>query len=496
MPMRHLINEGRAPFDDRELEDLVKQLDALNGQKRREIRDTNAEAIASHRAAHILIVAGPGTGKSTLFKQRILYWLNQNPIAKILALSFVRKLVADLNADIENDERLTKDQKKQVDVFTLHKFARSVVEQNHGSGERKFKSHLQIIGEPWKVVVWRDVLLMSGQNNHERFSWKAFETQLHNNDFDGSKEWEALRKLFWIVCEFYNASGFADLILIAKDALAENPKLNQHSFFIIDEYQDFNAAEENFLEQITLGTKGKLIVGDDDQVLYETLKSGKAALIRAIYRNTQVANAMLPFCGRCNFHIVRAADHFIKQAPDRERIKKIYLPLTDATGSAKVQAVACAAAATAVDYIRKFLEDHCNEIEQRKKDLIEGKSKDAYLLILSPSQAMNFYKSGDANQRLLDLIRPYSQEQRGYSDDYYKVLTYYSAANYPANNFTVRKVLHYEQVGEKELISIFETCIGKDAPFCAQSSPIIKQSLAKADAVREIINSEGLLQKK
>jgi hypothetical protein len=73
---------------------------------------------------------------------------------------------------------------------------------------------------------------------------------------------------------------------------------------------------------------------------------------------------MLPFCGRCDFYIVRAADHFIKQAPDPGRIKKVYLPMSEAGSSVKVQAVACATPTTAVDYIRKFVEDHSREIEQ------------------------------------------------------------------------------------------------------------------------------------
>src|SRR5260370_15322661 len=100
-----------------------------------------------------------------------------------------------------------------------------------------------------------------------------------------------------------------------REELAETPRLNQHQFFIIDEYQDFNTSEEKLLEQITVATKGKLIVGDDDQVLYETLKSGKASLIRAIYNDKKVVNAMLPFCARCEFHIVRVADYFLSQLP-------------------------------------------------------------------------------------------------------------------------------------------------------------------------------------
>jgi superfamily I DNA/RNA helicase len=496
MTIRHLINDDGAPFDDKELEGLVEELDSLNIEKRKELRDANAQAIANHPGEKILIVAGPGTGKSTLFKQRILFWLKQNPEARILSLSFVRKLVADLNSDIQNDNTLTEDQKQQADVFTLHKYARSVVEQNHGTREWKFGPHFRIIAESWKAVVWSDVLLMCAQKDHKQYSWKAFEKQLHNDHFEESAEWKALKQSYFVLCKFYNAAGFSDLILRAKDALAENPELNQHHVFIIDEYQDFNTSEESLLEQITIATEGKLVVGDDDQVLYETLKSGQASLIRAIYQDRSVVKAMLPFCGRCDFHIVRAADYFIKQSPDPNCIKKIYLPMSGADSSIKVQSVACATPATAVDYIRKFVEVHSEEIEQRKTDLAEGNAKDAYLLILSPSRAVKFYCFSDANQQLLNLIKQYGEEQREYSDDYYRVLNYYSLANYPSNNFTFRKVLHYEGASEEILLACLRTCIAESKPLSALTASAIKNAMAKATKVRGVIDSELSIKEK
>jgi superfamily I DNA/RNA helicase len=496
MAPRHLINEDGKPFEDRELDALGKELDALALADRRDFRDANARAVARHLAIRMLIVAGPGTGKSTLFKERILFWLEQDGSAKILALSFVRKLVADLAADVQNDTTLTNEQKRQADTSTLHKYARSVVEQNHGTKQWRFAPHFWVIGQDWKNVVWDDALLVQGQKDRTKYSCKQFEEQLHDDEFDESAEWQALGNCYFELCKFYNAAGFADLILRAKDALAENPALNEHGFFIFDEYQDFNAAEENLLERITYTAKATLIVGDDDQVLYETLKSGKASLIRAIYRAKDSVNAMLPFCGRCDFHIARAASHFIKQSPDADCIKKIYLPLSDAEGCKKVQVVACATPSTAVDYIKKFIQDHKAEIEKRKEDLAEGRAKDAYLLILSPSREVNFYKSHGARDELFNLVAAYRDEGRKFSDEYYKVLSYYSLANYPLNNFTFRKVLHYEGVRGNELLALLRPCLAESKSFSALGAQEIEDALAKAQKVRDILDSKETIKKK
>ena len=76
--MGHLINPDGTPFDGNDLDALAAELNALNDEQRKNFRNENATAIASHGAPAILIVAGPGTGKSTLFKQRIVHWLKED----------------------------------------------------------------------------------------------------------------------------------------------------------------------------------------------------------------------------------------------------------------------------------------------------------------------------------------------------------------------------------------------------------------------------------
>jgi superfamily I DNA/RNA helicase len=239
-----------------------------------------------------------------------------------------------------------------------------------------------------------------------------------------------------------------------------------------------------------------LTVGDDDQVLYETLKSGKASLIRAIYADGSVVNAMLPFCGRCGYHITCAADHFIKQQLDEEAIEKIYLPISAPDQSQKVHVIACAAPTAAVDYIRKFIEDNRQEIEQRRKDLTEGKAKDAYLLILSPSGAVSFYRPNDAKDELFRLVSGYSTERKEYSEDYYKVLNYYSVAKYPKDNFTFRKVLHYEGQTSADVYPLLEACIPEWKPLSDLDVEVIKSLLKKVAVVRDIIDSKASVNQK
>src|SRR5260370_5622133 len=151
---------------------------------------------------------------------------------------------------------------------------------------------------------------------------------------------------------------------------------------------------------------------------------------------------MLPFCGRSDFHIVKTAHHFISDHRDEESIEKIYLPLDSNADSSRLQLVGCDTPATAVDYIQKFLEEHKSEIEKRKAELEAGTKKDAYVLILTPAREMKFLRPNE--QTLIQLVEQYKRQTALFSEDYYRVLTYYSLAKYPDDNFTFRKVLHYE----------------------------------------------------
>jgi len=182
---------------------------------------------------------------------------------------------------------------------------------------------------------------------------------------------------------------------------------------------------------------------------------------------------MLPFCGRCDFHITCAADHFIKREPDPDSIKKVFLPIAAAGKAQKVQVVACATPITAVDYIRNFIETHKKEIEKRKEDLAKGGTKDAYLLILSPSKDVNFYRAKGARDALFDLIKPYSERSREYSDEYYMVLNYYALAKFPTNNFTFRKVLHHEGNRPESVAPLLKACFQRKIAFATLDKEVV-----------------------
>ncbi len=91
-------------FSEELLRTLESELSQLDEAARFEYRNRNSNAIVVHESPHLLILAGPGTGKSFLFRDRIKYWLPRHSEEAVYVSSFVRKLVADLRVEIEQDD--------------------------------------------------------------------------------------------------------------------------------------------------------------------------------------------------------------------------------------------------------------------------------------------------------------------------------------------------------------------------------------------------------
>jgi hypothetical protein len=149
---------------------------------------------------------------------------------------------------------------------------------------------------------------------------------------------QTLRETYLRLGRFYNAIGFSDSIALAREAVESNPALVSDTLWIIDEYQDFNAAEDHLIRACTADAPAVLLAGDDDQALYETLKSSHPEIIRSYNTNTDFVNAMLPFCGRCDYHIALASAFMDRHRSPRS-IPKVYLPVVNNPALARVRVV-------------------------------------------------------------------------------------------------------------------------------------------------------------
>ncbi len=488
---RSLINEDGAPFAD-ELDVLEEVLRGLLNEQRLLYRNENATAIATHPARQVLIVAGPGAGKSHLFMARIRHWLPLDPEALIYVSTFARNLVMDLESEIRTAQGLEDEDRARVTVSTLHTLARSLLERSHGTVAQPLAPHINVIAREWENTVWHDVMRFHAELDGRVYSHEVFAHQFHTEEFDDSDDWRAIRETYATLTRFYNAVGFPDMIVLAREALEQDLELNRHVYWIIDEFQDFNPAEEHLIREVVATARGVLIAGDDEQALYQQLRASLPKIIISYYQDPAYANSMLPYCSRCSYYVCLAASAFISRKRSEDAIKKIYLPLRIDEADPKVQIVATATPSGAVDYIERFIDGHREELENYKDRMAAGDETDPFLLILTPAKQLKFFSTHKANERLREVVSEWSVVKLDHSVDYKRVAAHCAVAWGPSDNFAMRKVLAHEEVDCDTVHDFLVTALDAQISLRDVVARDRADIIEKSEAVTRAVEMDGL----
>ena len=126
-PPRHRPKKGRTKrvMVAHPTPELLKDpiLDPLNPEQR---------VAVLHREGHLLVVAGPGTGKTMTLTHRIAHiiFTGKAQPEQVLALTFTRKAAGEMGERISR--LLPDDQGRRIRVATFHRFCLKVL-RNHGS---------------------------------------------------------------------------------------------------------------------------------------------------------------------------------------------------------------------------------------------------------------------------------------------------------------------------------------------------------------------------
>ena len=242
-----------------------------------------------------LIVAGPGAGKTTLFKTL----LKRSPGDKKtrLALTFITNLRDDMEKALGE---LCK-------VSTLHGYCQGLLhtipDLRNGLSEHFVcqPGMASLIKEDWQYL-----------HKAEPPEFVKLMRNLHCG--------EELN--FYIErANYYDAVDFDDSVYrTAAELKAHSACVPKYDLVLIDEYQDFNSMEADVIETLA-GTSPIVVAGDDDQALYSQLRDANWEHIRALHRADEYEVFELPFCMRCPDVIVQAVRDVIVHARKAKKLE-------------------------------------------------------------------------------------------------------------------------------------------------------------------------------
>ncbi len=246
------------------------------------------DGIVRSAASRKVVVAGPGTGKTTLFRR--LLEVREGQRDERLVLTFINNLRAELDEALGELAR----------VLTFHGYCnhllhlRPQLRVGLSDAFHYYPALPSLIGSDWAIIRGRPVP-----------KFVALMRLLEPGD----------ATTFYLErADYYDAVSFDDSVFRVYRALDAYPgEIETYEPVLIDEYQDFNRLEASLLD--LLATRSPIVIaGDDDQALYSLLRSSSPEFIRARHAGGEYERFELPFCMRCTEVIVRAVGDIVAQA--------------------------------------------------------------------------------------------------------------------------------------------------------------------------------------
>lgn len=280
-----------------------------------------AYRLAASESATIRAVAGPGTGKSFAIKKRILRLLEQGVSPNnILAVTFTRTAAQDLKTEISS---LGIEGAESVHSRTLHSHALRILMQD-GVLEQTGRAPRMVIDHEQQPML-RDIdrIEFGGIKNKKELlnSYLAGWAKLQHDTpgFVHTQIDEDFKTdlLDWF--NYHNGILVGEVIPIVIDYLRNNPAviaIGEYDYILVDEFQDLNKSEQEFVRLIC-GGSNIVIVGDDDQSIY----GFKFAHPQGIQEVDKLFGEYddIPFdvCRRCPTLVTKMASELISKNPNR-----------------------------------------------------------------------------------------------------------------------------------------------------------------------------------
>ena len=264
-------------------------LDGLNEKQR--------EAV-THKNGPLLVIAGPGTGKTRVITHRIAYLINEYkvPPEKILAIAFTNKAAQEMQERVNKEIHVRHG--SRVNVCTFHTFCHRTLRRHASKREVRCKIELhedftildqedqdnlliEIVQElnlnfsnyrPWRLLNIINNLKSNLQGLTETSEF--FENDIQITDEEDVTKIRCILETYQCKLKKRNVLDFDDLLFKTVELFEEFSDIrktyNQEiSHILVDEYHDVNKAQYKLLQMLSAPPEQNLmVVADRDQAIY------------------------------------------------------------------------------------------------------------------------------------------------------------------------------------------------------------------------------------
>src|SRR6266849_3996907 len=295
--------------------------------------DSRSAAFEKHEHGLLICLAGPGTGKTYSLLNRIEALTGRGCDASALCyVTFIKEIKNAFVGDYK--ERFGEESygANAPRISTLHSLAGRVIRNlgfRIGYDGDLFFANISNTKEDSGAIFLNDLLPLVRKDGCSTVVQLCKQLERIKKAWRDRNDATALSQpasaIFGVALKLLRCFRMIDWdqtiplaegLLSAPNARPQWMKSIQH--YLIDEYQDFNRAEQGFIRLLASGADSAVIVGDDDQSIFSG-RGGSPEGLRALYESPEHDHVSLTKCRRCKEKLVGIANAFQSSMTERPR---------------------------------------------------------------------------------------------------------------------------------------------------------------------------------
>lgn len=285
---------------------------------------TKAQSRAiTHKDGPMIVLAGPGSGKTTVITERTKYLIQNygiNPM-EILVITFTKAAAQEMR---QRFLRLMEQEQTQVTFGTFHAIFFGILKHAyHFTGEN-------ILREDQKHQYLKDIvgrMNLDIEDEADFIGGIISEISLVKNDqiplehyYSTTCSENAFRDIYQKYqqrLERENRLDFDDMLVYTYQLLKERPDIllgwqNRYRYILVDEFQDINTIQYEIVKMLAAPENNIFIVGDDDQSIYRFRGAKPEIMLNFPKEFKDTKTILLDQNFRCTGNIVKAAELVIR----------------------------------------------------------------------------------------------------------------------------------------------------------------------------------------
>lgn len=306
-----------------------------------------------HGCGPALVLAGPGSGKTTVITKRIQYLTQvcHIPPQEILVVTFTKAAALEMQQRFE----ALLQSRSQVRFGTFHAVFYHILQEHSGNHltlltEKEKQDYIrrilrrERIGEDMASVCLEAFVGLKGGGAAQRSSGAPQAESggagvCQTSAALSREQIEAAFSEYRQICRKNNKLDFDDMAYECLQLFERRPDVlrlwqRRCRYILADEYQDISPIQERILFLLAMPENNLFLVGDDDQSVYGFRGAGPESMLSFPKRYPETRKIILETNYRCRPDIIRAASAVVRE--NKSRFEKKQIPGRERSGEGEV----------------------------------------------------------------------------------------------------------------------------------------------------------------